>query len=343
MSRKKSNSQISPIGPISPIRPICYNDFMRNFLYAIVLVSLVVIGGYFSSKSNASGSYQSRVVSYPYQIIEIKPSGEQNQTDGVSQDFEPAKIIPDLGIAFYPEDRINVLPDPKMGIGSVITIHRAPAIRVIDGKKEAVYRSWTKTVGELLSEKNIELGIDDKISAPKEAEVFDGSKITITRVAKTIIIEPKPIDFNVVTKKNTSQEKDYKKIIQVGKPGVKNYYYLVTREDGVEVSRVLQKTEIASPPTDQIVEVGTIVKIYGTGIATWYNRSKMRVAASDKIPKGTVVNVVNTANGKNVVVTVDDHGVAGGAIIDLSRDAFEAIGSLSAGIINVRVEKYYPE
>lgn len=283
------------------------------------------------------------IVNFPYKTVEIKPSGEQVIVYGGSANFDPAKIISDLNIIYYPEDKVSAFPDPKLGIGSVVTINRAPIIKIKDGKKIKDYRSWVKTVGELLSEKGIGLGTDDKTDVLVSANIKDGSTITITRVAKTTVIEPKPIDFKIVTKKNTSQEKDYKKIIQIGKKGVKNYYYLVTREDGVEVSRQLQKTEIAVPPTDQIVEVGTIVKTYGTGTATWYNRSKTRVAASNTIPPGTIVNVVNVANGKNVVVTIDDSGIRSGAMIDLSSDAFAAIGSLSAGIINVRVEKYYPQ
>lgn len=316
---------------------------MRNFFYAMVLVLLVVVGLYVSPKSFASGDV-SKVADpdLPYQIVEIKPSGEQNTYNGASSNFDPIIIIPDLGVAYYPEDKIIAFPDPKLGIGSTIKIERAPVIKIKDGKKIKDLRSWTKTVGELLAEKNIELGTDDKISSDPSAQIFDGSNIVITRVAITTIIEQKPIDFQIVTKKNSGQEKDYKKIVQAGKKGIKNYHYLVTREDGIEVSRVLQKTEIATPPVDQIVEVGTIVKTYGSGTATWYNRSKTRVAASNSIPAGTMVNVVNTANGKSVVVTVDDHGIRSNAMIDLSSDAFAAIGSLGAGIVNVRVEKYYP-
>jgi rare lipoprotein A len=82
--------------------------------------------------------------------------------------------------------------------------------------------------------------------------------------------------------------------------------------------------------------------VYGTGQATWYSRNATMVAASNTIPKGTLVRVVDLANGKSVVVEIDDAGIQGGAIIDLSDDAFAALAPLGAGVINVRVEKYYP-
>jgi len=316
---------------------------MRNFFYALVLVSILAFGFFISSKTLAGGDSVASNAAYPYEIIVIKPGGASSTFTGGSQSYDPKTIIGDLGITLYPEDKVSAFPDPKLGIGSQIKILRAPVITIKDGKKETVYRSWAATVSELLAEKNIELGVDDKINASKDARIFDGSRIIIIRVAITTVIEPKPIDFQTVTKKNTSQEKDYKKILQTGAKGVKNYYYLVTREDGEEVSRQLQKTKIATPPTDRIVEIGTMVKVYGSGTATWYNRNKKLVAASNTLPAGTRVNVVNLANGKSVVVTIDDHGIQGGTIIDLSSDAFAAIGSLGAGTINVRLEKYYPE
>lgn len=194
---------------------------MRNFFYALVLVSILAFGFFISSKTLAGGDSVASNAAYPYEIIVIKPGGASSTFTGGSQSYDPKTIIGDLGITLYPEDKVSAFPDPKLGIGSQIKILRAPVITIKDGKKETVYRSWAATVSELLAEKNIELGVDDKINASKDARIFDGSRIIIIRVAITTVIEPKPIDFQTVTKKNTSQEKDYKKILQTGAKGVK--------------------------------------------------------------------------------------------------------------------------
>jgi rare lipoprotein A len=49
--------------------------------------------------------------------------------------------------------------------------------------------------------------------------------------------------------------------------------------------------------------------------------------------------VTNLANGKSTVVRINDRGpYSGSRCLDLSRAAFAAIASLSAGVINVRYE-----
>lgn len=62
-------------------------------------------------------------------------------------------------------------------------------------------------------------------------------------------------------------------------------------------------------------------------------------AAHKKLPFGTMVKVTNVNNGKSVVVRINDRGpFIAGRIIDLSRSAFNSIGNLDSGIIDVRIK-----
>ena len=65
-----------------------------------------------------------------------------------------------------------------------------------------------------------------------------------------------------------------------------------------------------------------------------------KFAAAWGIPFGTKIKVVNLDSGKSVVVTVRDRGPAHrlNRIIDLSKVAFQEIGSLEKGVINVSTE-----
>ena len=57
-------------------------------------------------------------------------------------------------------------------------------------------------------------------------------------------------------------------------------------------------------------------------------------------PFGTLLKVINPANGRTVVVRVTDRGPFGrGRIIDLSRGAARALGILAQGIASVVVER----
>ncbi len=64
-----------------------------------------------------------------------------------------------------------------------------------------------------------------------------------------------------------------------------------------------------------------------------------KTAAHKKLPFGTMVKVTNVKNGKSVVVRINDRGpFIAGRIIDLSRSAFNSIGNLDSGIIDVRIK-----
>ena len=61
-------------------------------------------------------------------------------------------------------------------------------------------------------------------------------------------------------------------------------------------------------------------------------------AAHRSLPFGTRVLVENLANGRSVVVRINDRGpFVGGRIIDLSKAAAASIGMIDAGTAKVRV------
>nr|MBF0682240.1 septal ring lytic transglycosylase RlpA family protein [Pseudomonas sp.] len=63
------------------------------------------------------------------------------------------------------------------------------------------------------------------------------------------------------------------------------------------------------------------------------------VAAHRSLPFGTRVRVTNLANGKQVVVRINDRGpFRRGRIIDVSRAAAAQLNMIDAGIVRVRIE-----
>jgi rare lipoprotein A len=58
-------------------------------------------------------------------------------------------------------------------------------------------------------------------------------------------------------------------------------------------------------------------------------------AANKTLPFNTRVRITNPANGKSVVVRINDRGpFVAGRCFDLSRAAFAAIASLSSGVLS---------
>ena len=88
----------------------------------------------------------------------------------------------------------------------------------------------------------------------------------------------------------------------------------------------------------------------GCGSSSWYGAefegqrtangerfsSKAMTAAHRSLPFGTVLKVTNRANGRSVMIRVNDSGpYFGGRVLDLSRSAFARIASVDQGVVDV--------
>jgi rare lipoprotein A len=90
-----------------------------------------------------------------------------------------------------------------------------------------------------------------------------------------------------------------------------------------------------------------------TGRASWYtldsptaSGDKMDdaafTAAHNFLPFGTKVRIENIANGRSVMVRINDRGpFVAGRIIDLSKAAAEALDVVAAGVADVRLSVIY--
>lgn len=105
--------------------------------------------------------------------------------------------------------------------------------------------------------------------------------------------------------------------------------------------------------TKTTLKLSTTVNGVFQGIASWYgaafaNRKtasgalflpENMTAAHRALPFGTVLRVTNLTNGKQVTVKVSDRGpFIPGRVLDLSRGAARAIGMMSLGVAQVKVE-----
>jgi len=102
--------------------------------------------------------------------------------------------------------------------------------------------------------------------------------------------------------------------------------------------------KVPSPSQPRVVETG-LASWYGPGFhgkltasGEVFNQEKF-TAAHRTLPWGSRVKVINLANGKSVVVQINDRGpTVKGRIIDVSRAAARALGMVEAGTTTVQVE-----
>ncbi len=98
-----------------------------------------------------------------------------------------------------------------------------------------------------------------------------------------------------------------------------------------------------TPTSSTVVSSGTCgASYYATGSKTASGEPfdpDGLTAAHKTLPFDTRVRVTNTANGKSVVVRINDRGpFVSGRCLDLARGAFTEIASLSAGVITAKYE-----
>ena len=234
---------------------------MKNFLVRLlagVAIPAAITSSLFSSNALSQKISPAKALERPYVIEIIKPDGTKDtEVNGISKETDPFLISETVVAKPFKEDKFTAFPSPQMGIGGKITLYRAPDYKVKDGKKDLVFRSWSNTVGDLLAENDIELGQDDKINFSASTQLELNMEISIIRVAKTTLIQTESIPFTTTKRNDPNLDQGKTKVEQAGKTGKKNLFYLVTREDGVEVSRVLQKTEVAEEPVTEKLIIGT--------------------------------------------------------------------------------------
>ena len=120
------------------------------------------------------------------------------------------------------------------------------------------------------------------------------------------------------------------------------------KEWQVSPSSVLYKEGVVRTATWQKELLVTILSdgIMERGKASWYAYRGGLYAASPDYPKGAKLKVTNLANGKSVMVEVNDYGpdrsIHPDRVIDLDKVAFAKIASLRLGLVEVVVDPLYP-
>ncbi len=263
--------------------------------------------------------------------------------DRIESDAETVSaFLAERGLTVGQDDVVSPAPDARLRPGDHIVIRRAKSVTLeADGRTLSV-RTTARDAAVLLAEQGIPVREDDFLLPAGDPVLREGATLTLVRVVISEETVNKPIDFKTVTKEDEGMSWRKKVVTQKGEKGIRRLTYKVVRHDDEEVSRKLLKSEVAKEPVEEIVTQGTYVKTGKShaGQASWYAWTGTMAAANPWLPKGSYVRVTNKANGKSVIVVINDRGpFVPGRIIDLDKVAFEKIASLGAGVIDIKMEE----
>ncbi len=232
--------------------------------------------------------------------------------------------------------------DARIFSNDVIVVERTKNITVHADGEERHFTTKRDTITHFLAQNAITLDENDLITPKKEKTITNDIEIDIVRVTYKEDVVAKKIPFETVHKKDDTISFLKKFTQQHGKNGTKEITYRIAYHDGKEVDRKKVSEEVTQKPIDEIIVQGTKVKLgkKHTGACSWYAHTGTMAAANPWLPKGSYVKVTNKANGKSVIVKINDRGpFVPGRIIDLDKVAFEKIASLGAGVIDVKMEE----
>lgn len=177
----------------------------------------------------------------------------------------PEQIASSAKITIYPEDVTNIdrVDNLQYGAGLQLTITRATPFKFNLYGKTSLVRTQAKTVGEMLTEKNITLSKKDKVLPSTDAKITKGMHIKVWREGKQTVTTSEPVGFEVSQIQDADRPVGYKQITQPGVKGMRSVTYEIIVKNGKEVARREIASLILKQSKKQIEIVGAKLSFSG--------------------------------------------------------------------------------
>ncbi len=182
-----------------------------------------------------------------------------------SADQSPRIVARKAGIVVYPED--NLIPEVPENlieegiVGDRYIVDRATPVTLILYGSVSGVRTQTKTVGDLMKEKNISVSSSDVVAPSADTQLRPDMKITITREGQQIATVEEEIPAPVEYVDDASLTKGTTVVKEDGMSGKKVVTYEVKTENDIEVSRNKLQEIITIQPQRKLIARGTKIII----------------------------------------------------------------------------------
>lgn len=172
----------------------------------------------------------------------------------------PRSVASQAGVEVYPEDKLESKMETDFvrdgTIGEKVVIDRATPTNLNLYGTPIPIRTHAETVGELLTEKKIELGEGDSVQPAAETPITPQLQIFVTRSGTQIVTVEEAIPMEVQTVQDASLSFGATAIRQKGAPGKRVVTYQIELTNGQETGRKEIQSIVAQEPVKQIVARG---------------------------------------------------------------------------------------
>ncbi len=181
-------------------------------------------------------------------------------------------VVKSAGITLYPEDGIETEAPTTVAnqpiIGEQVVVDRATPANINLYGNNIAARTRAKTVGDLLSERDIKTIPGDTIQPSVDTAITDNIQVFIVRVGKQIVTAEEVIPAPLANIDDPNLAAGLTAVREAGSDGKKLVTYQVETQNGVETSRSVLQEVIAVEPARRVVAKGTKVVMTG-GRAEW--------------------------------------------------------------------------
>jgi uncharacterized protein YabE (DUF348 family) len=262
------------------------------------------------------------------------PSGVSVTVDGVTRAVLAYGIVADAlgaaGIMLGPLDEVTPAVTTAVAAGTAITVVRV-ALRTVTRTVDVAYTTTKQNDPTLAAgtTKVLTPGVKGASAEAWMQRVRDGEVTQEVRLTSVLTLQPRA-EVVAVGTKPTATAPPTRSTATAPK---------TTSAPAATKTSTAAPTTAAPTPTTNPGANTCGASYYQSGSTTAngeaFNPDGL-TAASKTLPFNTRVKVTNLANGKSVVVRINDRGpYVTGRCLDLARGAFSQIASLSAGVVTV--------
>ena len=171
------------------------------------------------------------------------------------------QIAKQAGITLHPEDEadvtVNTVAASHEDLGLEMVVDRATPFALTLYGKTMTARTQATTVEEMLKEKNISLGVNDRISVATSTAITPDLTVRVWREGKQTVTVDEEVSFDTETVKDADRPTSYKEVKTPGQKGSRSVTYEITVQDGQEVARTEIASIVTKEPVKQVVVVGS--------------------------------------------------------------------------------------
>lgn len=171
----------------------------------------------------------------------------------------PRDVATAAGVELYPEDVVKITTANKFlasGVPFSYVVVRAKLVKFNFYGAPTEVRTQARTVGELLTERGVEVGEEDWLSLSVDEAISDGIELALHRNGKTTVVVEEAVAYGEKIIYDYAQPVGHREVRTEGVEGRKTVTYEIEMYEGQETARTKISEMVTAEPVEAEVVIG---------------------------------------------------------------------------------------